>query len=50
MRLSLESENTSTVLEEVEVVVLSLHFAFHVPVRRAFVMSAESSVVVLSVV
>jgi len=33
-RLSPEAENTSTVLEEVEAVVLSLHFAVHVPVRR----------------
>ena len=47
MRLSPEAENTSTVLEEVEAVVLSLHFAVHVPVRRAFVMFAESSVVLV---
>jgi len=33
VRLSPEAENTSTVLEEVEAVVLSLHFAVHVPVR-----------------
>ena len=46
-RLSPEAENTSTVLEEVEAVVLSLHFAVHVPVRRAFVMFAESSVVLV---
>ena len=50
MRLFPELENTSTVLEEVLAVVLSLHFAVHVPIRRAFVMSTESSVVVLSVV
>ena len=47
MRLSPEAENTRTVLEEVEAVVLSLHFAVHVPVRRAFVMFAESSVVLV---
>ena len=47
MRLSPEAENTSTVLEEVEAVVLSLHFAVHVPVRRAFVMFAELSVVLV---
>jgi hypothetical protein len=47
VRLSPEAENTSTVLEEVEAVVLSLHFAVHVPVRRAFVMLAESSVVLV---
>ena len=50
MRLFPELENTSTVLEEVEEVVLSLHFSVHVPVRSDFVMFAESSVVVLSVV
>ena len=44
MRFSPEAENTSTVLEEVEAVVLSLHFAVHVPVRSDFVMFAESSV------
>jgi len=49
VRLFPEAGNTSTFLEEVEAVVLSQHFAVHVPVRRAFVMSAESSVVVLSV-
>ena len=47
MRLSPEAENTKTVLEEVEAVVLSLHFAVHVPVRRDFVMFAESSVVLV---
>ena len=47
MRLSPEAENTRTVLEEVEAVVLSLHFAVHVPVRRAFVMFAEPSVVLV---
>ena len=46
-RLSPEAENTSTVLEEVEAVVLSLHFAVHVPVRSDFVMFAEPSVVLL---
>jgi hypothetical protein len=46
-RLSLEEENTSTVLEEVEAVVLSLHFAVHIPVRTDFVMFAESSVVLV---
>jgi len=46
-RLSPEAENTSTVLEEVEAVVLSLHFAVHVPVRSDFVMFAESSVVLV---
>ena len=45
MRLFPEAENTSTVLEEVLAVVLSLHFAVHVPVRSDFVMFAESSVV-----
>ena len=47
MRLSPEAENTRTVLEEVEAVVLSLHFAVHVPVRRAFVMFTELSVVLV---
>ena len=47
MRLSPEAENTSTVLEEVEAVVLSLHFAVHVPVRSDFVMFADSSVVLV---
>ena len=47
MRLPPEAENTNTVLEEVEAVVLSLHFAVHVPVRRAFVMFAELSVVLV---
>jgi len=47
VRLSPEAENTSTVLEEVEAVVLSLHFAVHVPVRSDFVMFAESSVVLV---
>jgi hypothetical protein len=47
VRLSPEPENTSTVLEEVEAVVLSLHFAVHVPVRSDFVMFAESSVVLV---
>ena len=47
MRMSPEAENTRTVLEEVEAVVLSLHFAVHVPVRRAFVMFADSSVVLV---
>ena len=42
--MSPEAENTRTVLEEVEAVVLSLHFAVHVPVRRAFVMFTELSV------
>ena len=46
-RLSPEAENTSTVLEEVEAVVLSLHFAVHVPVRTDFVMFAESSEVLV---
>ena len=46
-RLSPEAENTSIALEEVEAVVLSLHFEVHVPVRRAFVMFAESSVVLV---
>ena len=45
--MSPEAENTRTVLEEVEAVVLSLHFAVHVPVRRAFVMFAELSVVLV---
>ena len=44
LRLSPEAENTNTVLEEVEAVVLSLHFAVHVPVRSDFVMFAELSV------
>ena len=47
MRLSPEAENTNTVLEEVEAVVLSLHFAVHVPVRSDFVMFAELSVVLV---
>ena len=47
MRFSPEAENTSTVLEEVSAVVLSLHFVVHVPVRRVFVMFAESSVVLV---
>ena len=47
MRLSPEAENTNTVLEEVEAVVLSLHFAVHVPVRSDIVMFAESSVVLV---
>ena len=47
VRLSPAAENTSTVLEEVEAVVLSLHFEVHVPVRRAFVMFADSSVVLV---
>ena len=47
MRLSPEAENTSTVLEEAKPVVLSLHFAVHVPVRSDFVMFAESSVVLV---
>ena len=47
MRLSPEAENTSTVLEEVEAVVSSLHFEVHVPVRRVFVMFAELSVVLV---
>ena len=47
VRMSPEAENTRTVLEEVEAVVLSLHFAVHVPVRRAFVMFAELSVVLV---
>jgi len=46
-RLSPEAENTSTVLDVVEAVVLSLHFAVHVPVRRAYVMFAESSMVLV---
>ena len=45
--MSPEAENTRTVLEEVEAVVLSLHFAVHVPVRRVFVMFADSSVVLV---
>ena len=49
VRMSPEAENTRTVLEEVEAVVLSLHFAVHVPVRRAFVMFAESSVVLVEI-
>jgi hypothetical protein len=44
VRLSPEAENTSTVLEEVEAVVLLLHFEVHVPVMRAFVMFTELSV------
>jgi|TARA_B110000902_G_C13761609_1_gene380833 hypothetical protein len=47
VRLFPEVENTSTVLEEVEAVVLSTHFAVHVPVRSDFVMFAESSVVLV---
>jgi hypothetical protein len=47
VRFFSEAENTSTVLEEVEAVVLSLHFAVHVPVRNDFVMFAESSVVLV---
>jgi len=47
VRMSPEEENTSTVLEEVEAVVLSLHFAVHVPVRSDFVMFADSSVVLV---
>ena len=48
VRLFPEVENTSTVLEEVEAVVLSTHFAVHVPVRSDFVMFAESSVELVS--
>ena len=47
MRLPPEAENTNTVLEEVEAVVLSLHFAVHVPVRSDFVMFADLSVVLV---
>ena len=47
MRLPPEAENTSTVLEEVEAVVLSLHFEVHVPVRSDSVMFADSSVVLV---
>ena len=43
VRLSPEAENTSTVLAEVEAVVLSLQSAVHVPPKRAAVMLADSS-------
>ena len=47
VRISPESENTSTVLAEVEAVVLSLQSAVHVPTKRAFVMLADSSLVLV---
>ena len=47
VRLSPELKKTSSVKAEVEAVILSLHFAVHVPVRRAFVILAESSVVLV---
>jgi hypothetical protein len=43
VRLSPEAENTSTVLLEVEAVVLSLQSVVHVPPKRAIVMLADSS-------